>query len=293
MVVGGHAVVSGRSRPVDDLRRAELGAFLRRRRDAASPADFGISDARTRRAPGLRREEVADLAGLSLTWYTWLEQGRQIGVSRHVLESLARVFRLTTVERNYFLSLAGESPGSEHLPLPTEATPEQVRVLDYVRDSPAYLVNRRFDVLRANSGFGALFPSISSLPQHRQNLLRATFLDVNIRHRVVLWEEEARLLVAQFRATAEDRLFSSEFDALVGELMRESADFRQMWQERQVVSFANAERTYRDDTVGLFTLRYVKLSFAENPEVSLVVQTPDADSAFWALKGTSAQAGVC
>jgi transcriptional regulator with XRE-family HTH domain len=268
----------GRSR---NLRRAELGAFLRHRRDTASPEDYGIKDARPRRAPGLRREEVADLAGLSLTWYTWLEQGREIGVSRQILESLARVFQLSAVERNYLFSLVGEAPGGEQLSLPREASAEQIRVLDYVRESPAYLTNRRFDVLRANADFRALFPTIAAQPQRRQNLLWSTFMDDGIRQRVVDWEREARLLVAQFRATAEDRLFSSEFSELVSALMKGSAEFREMWKKKCVLPFASAERVYRDEGVGTFTLHYTKLDFAENPEVSLVVQTPDDGSPFW------------
>ncbi|AWT26352.1 hypothetical protein Csp1_15670 [Corynebacterium provencense] len=270
-----------------ERRRHELGVFLRSRRDSASPADYGLTASRRRRAPGLRREEVADLAGLSLTWYTWLEQGRNISVSRQILESLARVFRLSTVERNYLLSLGREAVDNLPLTRPADVTPEQTRVLDRVRDSPAYLTNRRFDVLRSNAEFDMLFPTIAARRQHDRNLLWSAFTDAEVRHRVVNWEQEARVLVAQLRVTAEDSLFSEEFHRFLSELSQRSRKFRQMWQENRILPFESAERAYRDDHIGTFILRYTKLNFAENPDLSLVVQAPVDDISFRQLMESS------
>lgn len=269
-----------------DPRLVELGAFLRQRRYAAHPDAYGIKDLRRRRSPGLRREEVAKLAAISTTWYTWLEQGRNIHVSTQVIQSLAKVFRLTEIERQYLASLAGEPAPRQSVIQPTVPTPNQVELLHYAGRSPAYLTNRTFQVLASNEGFHKLFPTISSQPQNQQNLLWSSFMDSDVRARIVNWESEVEVLVAQFRESAQDRLFSDEFTELLDSLLHSSPEFRTIWRQHKVRRFSDARRSYRDPLIGEFQLKYTKLYFAENPEISLVLQEADDSSPFWRLFDT-------
>src|SRR5918999_3918815 len=201
-------------------RRRELADFLRRRRAEIGPADAGLPDATgRRRTPGLRREELAALAGISIEWYIRLEQGRAERPSPSVLDALARALRLSTDERAHLYALArGERP-----PL-GQARDEVVdasleRVLRSLQDDvPAYILGRRWDVLAWNRGAGELLVDFDAVPPARRNLIELTFLDERMRNRYADWEAVARYTLANFRASVGRHLGLPEVQQLVGHL---------------------------------------------------------------------------
>jgi transcriptional regulator with XRE-family HTH domain len=174
------------------VQRAELGAFLRARREAGDPVAAGFGAGPRRRTPGLRREELAQLAGLSVTWYTWLEQARDISVSRPVVNSLARALRLTPAERAHLFTLAGLAlpPAMRTQPV---AEPMLARLADALNPHPAYVATPWWDVLACNDAYANLIGGIEARP----NVLWMMFTEPG---HVVDWETEARSMAGQFRA---------------------------------------------------------------------------------------------
>src|SRR4051794_13699851 len=184
-------------------RRDELAAFLRARRDALAPTDVGPPMGRSRRTKGLRREEIAMLAGVSVTWYTWLEQGRPINASVDVLAALARALRLDDAERQHLLALATRAPLE-----PTEnvehAPDALVRLITSMEPAPAYVLGPRWEFLAWNRAQSRLYPMIDQLPEHERNLLWVIFAEPTARALVADWEVQAHTILAEFRAgTAE------------------------------------------------------------------------------------------
>jgi transcriptional regulator with XRE-family HTH domain len=185
--------------------RSELAAFLRRRREQLSPTAAGLTSQGPRRTPGLRREEVAMLAGVGLTWYTWLEQARDINVSRQVINSLARTLRLTASEHEYVLRLAGyEGPRRDGASWPVHGQ----RVLDAFGSSPAYAVAWDWTILAWNDAYAALYPTISQAPPSERNLLWLVWTDPGVRDLLPDWETDSRRFVAMYRADIGPRLGS-------------------------------------------------------------------------------------
>src|SRR4051794_32790089 len=196
----------------DTTTRAELGEFLKSRRARISPATVGLPSRSRRRTPGLRREEVADLAGVGLTWYTWLEQGREIRVSPEVLTGIARALQLEPAERAHLFRLAGHAPPTTE---PTAATisPRLQRVLDCWDPFPAHVAGRRRDVLAWNRASEAI-NGWSRLTADLRNLLRFVFLVPTTRRLLVDWEQEAALSVAAFRAEGGGNLGDPDYQGL-------------------------------------------------------------------------------
>src|SRR5262245_7127682 len=180
--------------------RAALAEFLRARREARSPSQVGLPAGRARRAPGLRREEVAMLAGVSVTWYTWLEQGRPINASRSVLDALARALLLDDAEHAHLLLLAApeaELPDAITLDPPPDALVHMIAALD---PNPAYLLGPRWEYLAWNQAQGRLYPGAAELEESARNLLWIIFTQPYVRDLIVDWDHEARHMVNQFRA---------------------------------------------------------------------------------------------
>ncbi len=180
-------------------RREELAAFLRAHRDALRPEDVGLPRGRSRRTPGLRREEIAMLAGVSVTWYTWLEQGRPINASVDVLEALARALRLDDAERRHLLTLA-DRQGTVHEPPIEDAPDALVRLITAMDPSPAYVLGPWFDFLAWNRAESLLYPMIERLQLPERNLLWVVFAEPSARALIAEWDEQARRLLAEFRA---------------------------------------------------------------------------------------------
>lgn len=252
--------------------RRELAEFLRSRRERVDPSTAGLRPYGRRRTPGLRREEVATLAGMSVTWYTWLEQGRRIRASRQILGSLARALRLDDAETEYLFSLAGEMPPTAGTGRYGEDVSRQYRILlDQLDPQPAFITNGRFDVLAWNIGFTILFPGFTELPTLDRNTLAMTFSPA-LRSLYPDWETEASRVVALFRKHAGEQLVQPEFIEIVDRLSSEDADFRRLWQRRDLVSLAPASRVFDHPELGMIELGYVKMYTADDNKNVVVHQ---------------------
>ncbi|WP_428699255.1 helix-turn-helix transcriptional regulator [Stappia sp.] len=212
--------------------RTDLADFLRRRRERLLPADLGLPPGKRRRTPGLRREEVAVLAGVGLTWYTWLEQGRDIGVSEDFLLRLAKVLKLDDAECGHLFMLAhGRPPRAEPYRWPA-VRPRVQQLMDEMADRPSCVLNLRWDVIAWNDGADRLF-GLTQRDMSGRNMLRMMFADPEFRRRLPSWRDEARGLVEALRrdfALVADDAGMREF---VDDLVRVSPDFRKWWAQAQ------------------------------------------------------------
>jgi len=241
-----------------EQQRRRLGAFLRASRERLTPADAGFhGGARRRRTPGLRREEVAQLAGLSPTWYTWLEQGRGISVSPQGLANIADALHLTAAERAYLFELARKRDPSvaTHEEPTTAATPLAAALSSIT--SPAYLLDRNWSACGSNAAARRLFTQW--LGGSETNLLRYVFLDASARQFICDWENRARRLVAEFRADTAARTDDEEIATLLEELRKSSPRFAEFWKDQQVLARDGGTRDFIHPKEGL--LRYEQITF--------------------------------
>ena len=252
----------------DDIQRRQLAAFLRSRRERLSPLDVGISAGARRRTPGLRREEVAQLAAISVTWYTWLEQGRDITVSRQVLDSIARALLLPPAERRHLFSLAREPlPAGRWADPPIAALQ---RLVGGIEPYPAYLINPRWDLLAWNRAEAGLIGDPAVLAEPERNVLWLAFTDPALRRLFVDWRGSTRSMVTQFRADVAAHGGEPGIAALTAALREASADFREYWEQDDPGEFRSGRRQFNHPALGLLTMDYVKLAVVESPEVKLV-----------------------
>ncbi|GAA0480918.1 helix-turn-helix transcriptional regulator [Streptomyces sp. NPDC046215] len=264
--------------PPDRVRRRALAEFLRSRRERITPREAGILPGPRRRTPGLRREEVAQLSGVSVTWYTWLEQARDISVSRQVLESLARALMLDAAERRHLFALAGEPlPGRP----PADGPPPALqRLVDALDPHPAYCLDVHWNLVAWNRAEAALIGDPARLEPRARNLLRLMFTDPRLRTLVADWPGQARRLLAQFRADARQRIGDPHLERLTGELRQESPEFAAWWESHDVADFHANRRTFHHPRAGLLVLDYVKLAALDTPGVKLFACMPaDAETA--------------
>jgi hypothetical protein len=256
-------------------RRRELAAFLRARRAAIRPADVGLPEgANRRRTPGLRREEVAQLSGVGLTWYTWLEQSRDIPASPQVVAALADALRLDDDSRRHLYALAG-------LPVSATRAQEREHVLASVRrmvaglePNPAYVMDERFDILAWNRAQSALWRDPGEVAPERRNLMWLAFSDPRLSSLIVDWDRTARELVAQFRAAAGRNPDDPRYAELVRELSAVSDDFRAWWDGYPVAEFDAGLRQVDHPAVGRLQLDSAHLLVAADPTLTLVLHTP-------------------
>jgi transcriptional regulator with XRE-family HTH domain len=264
----------------DAARRRELAAFLRARRARVKPADVGLPEGVSRRrTPGLRREELAQVSGVGLTWYTWLEQGRDIPASRQIIDALANALRMDEDERRHLFTLAD-------LPLPpvgevnTPPAPLR-RMLNNLSPNPGYVIDERFDILAWNAAQAALWIDFANVPADRRNLVWLMFTDASVRTLLLDWASTARMVVAQFRASAGKHPEDTGFDRLAGELADRSEEFRQTWETYSVAEFDVAVNHLDHPICGRLDLDLFHLRVAEHPTLTVVMQTPvtaaDAD----------------
>lgn len=256
-------------------RRAELADFLRARRAAVQPADVGLPDGGRRRTPGLRREEVAMLAGVSLTWYTWLEQGRRINASREVLEALGRALRLDAAGREHLLALAALDPGPAPVSDADLDPPDAlVDLLGALEPAPAYVLGPRAEFVAWNRPQALLYPPIEHLPEPERNLVWVVFARDDARALIADWEVEARRLLAELRSTMSARGRDERADELVARLRAVSTEFDRWWAEHDVARFATRLRRYHHPRAGELVFQLQQLQPAEWPHLRVVVQLP-------------------
>jgi transcriptional regulator with XRE-family HTH domain len=255
-------------------RRVELSEFLRARRAALSPADVGLPAGRHRRTPGLRREELAMLAGVSVTWYTWLEQGRPINVSRDVLDALARTMRLDAAERDHLLALAAV-PDAAALPgVEADAPDALTRLLAAMEPAPAYVLGPRWEFLAWNRAQARLYPAIERLDGIERNLVWVVMADPSTRDLLVDWEDQAHRIVAEFRAGIAGLQGDAHADELVRRLLAASAEFAEWWPAHDVARYQTRLRAYEHPRAGRLVFEYQQLTPSEWPSLRVVCQLP-------------------
>ncbi|GAA3837500.1 helix-turn-helix transcriptional regulator [Amycolatopsis tucumanensis] len=258
----------------------ELGEFLRARRAALDPARAGFpDDGRLRRVPGLRREELAQLAHISVDYIVRLEQGRTRRVSRPVLDAIADALQLAPDERDYLFTVAEVAPATPARQPGRPKVDRQLRqLLDGMRDVPAMILNRRMDVLAWNRGAAALLTDFGALPAAERNLIRLTFLDDAYRALYADWPRAARECVAVLRMEAGRNPGDKALAALIGELSVRDPDFRTWWASHQVRGPRQLVKTYLHPVAGPITLDVQQFSVDTQPDQQLVAYTAEPGS---------------
>jgi transcriptional regulator with XRE-family HTH domain len=258
-------------------RRAEFADFLRKRRAGLQPEDVGLANGGRRRTPGLRREEVALLAGVGTTWYTWLEQGRDVRASLEVLEALARALRLTPAERTHLILLGrGEEPPPVELP-PERVSPALRRLIENLGPNPAFILGRRWDYLAWNPATAALFGDLGSLPRAARNHVWLTFMDPSRREMFTDWERSYPLMVAKFRADSARHLGEPAFEEMIQALRRSSPEFCKAWGRHEVAHGGGGRKELRHPEAGLLAFEHAVFHPSEAAELRLVLYSPLPD----------------
>lgn len=249
-----------------------LGAFLRDRRARMDPASFGFGG--RRRTPGLRREEVAQRAHISPTWYTWLEQGRGGAPSADVLDRLANGLMLTAPEREHLFLLALGRPPAVTYSQPDHVTPRLQRVLDALPTSPAIIKTATWDVIAWNTAATRLLTDYGKLPREERNVLRLMFTNPVIRAAQDDWWNVARYVVGAFRADAARAGAGSEINTLVDELSGISPEFESLWRENDVATHADGRKLLRHPKHGLIELEFSVFAVEGRPDLGMLVYNP-------------------
>ena len=255
--------------------RGQLADFLRSRRAGLTPADVGLpgdSEPGRRRTPGLRREEVAELSGVGVTWYTWLEQGRKITASPQVIDALARALRLSADEHRHLRELAGLAAA----PPPSGDDPQArlQRLVDAAVPNAACVYDVHFDYLAWNEPYRRIRHDPAGLPAGRRNLLWMMFTDAENRARMTTWDRAARALLSQFRAAAGRHPDDPRFAELTAALTDASPQFRDWWAQYPVQYFRPARIRVRHPQAGRITLELFQLRLEDDPGQLMVMQVP-------------------
>jgi transcriptional regulator with XRE-family HTH domain len=258
-------------------KRREFGAFLRSRRTRLTPNDVGLSSGFRRRTPGLRREEVAQLAGVGTTWYTWLEQGRDVRASREVLCALANALRLDRAEQQYLFQLTGRQAAEIDLAPKSEVAEPLQRMLHALTDQPAYILGRRWDVLCWNRAAEVVFGDYSKLVGDERNSVYMLFGNPDHRRLLVDWHDLAPIALGMFRAENAGHAGDPEYDRLVSTLMTCSPEFRYFWQKHDVSHYTAIHKRIHHPTADRMVFEYNSLTADDQSGAKLVIYTPLAE----------------
>jgi len=266
-----------------DRTRIELADFLRRRRESLSPLDVGLPAGKRRRTPGLRREEIAALAGVGITWYTWLEQGRAIKVSSTFLDNIARVLKLDEIERRHLFLLAHQRPPAMAGQAWCELPPLVRRLLDDLTQRPAYVLNLRWDVIGWNAAADRLFGFGERDPSER-NTLWMMFADERLSSRIVEWSVQAPQILASFRRDFAQAPEDETMLSLVEALEQVSPSFRSLWNQHDVHGRCEGRRSFMVDGLGPVAFDHSSFIVDQEKHLRLVfyaaVPGQDAGSVF-------------
>ncbi|EFL31985.1 DNA-binding protein [Streptomyces viridochromogenes DSM 40736] len=261
-----------------DVRRHELAAFLRSRRERIAPEQVGLPRGRRRRTPGLRREEVAQLSAVGVTWYTWLEQARDIQVSVQVLDALARALLLDPGERAHLFQLAGAADPTPATTCPS-VTPAMRAVLEQVEPFPACLQNSRYDILAYNRTYGLLLCDLDTVPPEDRNCMVLSYTHPGWQSSIVHLEETQRLMAARFRAAMAGHLTEPAWKMLLKRLRTESPQFRAAWDRHEVVAHRTKRKEFLNPHVGRITVDHTDLWLTPGVGPRIVTYVPaDAES---------------
>ncbi|MDF6062388.1 helix-turn-helix transcriptional regulator [[Kitasatospora] papulosa] len=256
-----------------DVRRSELAGFLRSRRERITPEQVGLPRGPRRRTPGLRREEVAQLSAVGVTWYTWLEQARDIQVSPQVLDSLARALLLDRSERTHLFALAGAvdpAPGSDC----AGVTPAFQEMLTRLEPFPACIQNSRYDILAYNRTYGRLLCDLDDVAPEDRNCMLLAYVNEDWRASVVDLPGVHRTMAAKFRASMAEHLAEPAWKALLARLEAASPEFGEVWARHEVVGPANRTKVFRNSRVGVLRLEHTDLWLGPSAGPRLVTYVP-------------------
>ncbi|QBD75238.1 XRE family transcriptional regulator [Ktedonosporobacter rubrisoli] len=262
---------------LENVQRAELASFLRTRRARLSPAEVGLPHTIRRKTAGLRREEVAQLAGVGVTWYTWLEQGRDIHVSAQVLDCLAHTLRLTPAEKAHLYLLAGQAPPLQPTPAQEHVSPFLQQMLERLGNCPAYITGRRWDVLAWNRAASLVIADFAVLPGQERNIMRLVFTNEQYRQRVVDWKGIAQKLLAQLRASSSLYSEDEQLTALIAELQQRSPEFASWWPRHEVQGRQDGQKELRHPQVGTLVLEHSTFQIEGTPGLKMVVYLPTSE----------------
>jgi transcriptional regulator with XRE-family HTH domain len=260
----------------EDRRREELADFLRKRRAHLKPEDVGLPSGGRRRTPGLRREEVAHLAGVGATWYTWLEQGRDVRASLDVLEAISRALRLTPAERTHLILL-----GRGEIPPPCKSD-ERVsatvrRLIENLGANPAFVIGRRWDYLCWNAAACAILGDFEAVPRAARNHLWMHFMDPARREMSPDWSRISRLMAAKFRADHARHIGDPAFDELIASLRKSSPEFCKLWGKHEVAQTGSGRKTIHHPVVGTLMFEHAVFNPQDNPEQRMILYSPMPD----------------
>ncbi|MEW1641873.1 MULTISPECIES: helix-turn-helix transcriptional regulator [unclassified Streptomyces] len=271
-VTGASADPGAAPQNASTVRRHELAAFLRHRREHITPEQVGLPRGTRRRTPGLRREEVAQLAAVGVTWYTWLEQARDIQVSVQVLDALARTLFLDGSERSHLFQLAGATD-----PRPATScavvTPALQAMLDQLDPIPACLQNSRYDILAHNRTYGMLLCDLDAVPPEDRNCLILSYTHAEWQSSIVHLEKSQRLMAARFRGAMADHLADPTWKTLLKRL-RTSPEFREIWDRHEVMGASPRRKEFRNTHVGRLTVDHTDLWLGPSRGPRMVTYAP-------------------
>ncbi|MDE5151805.1 helix-turn-helix transcriptional regulator [Paenibacillus larvae] len=257
-----------------------LSAFLKAQRAKLTPQSVGLPAGTRRRTPGLRREEVAQLAGVSATWYTWLEQGRDIRVSASVLDNVASALQLTLDERKYLYALALETGAGITHPREeqTEISPSLQRILQELRFCPTIISDRKCQIVGWNQAASQVFLDFQQIPPEQRNMIRLLFTRKEFRRLAVNWEDFVEGFLAIFRAYYGQYVEDEWYEQFLKEMKEQHRDFTQLWEQSRVSSAPEVVIEFRHARAGKMQFHLTSLQVQGNADLRCSIYTPDPDS---------------
>ncbi len=257
-----------------EARQQLLAEFLRSRRERLSPADVGLPPGTRRRTPGLRREEVAMLAGVGTTWYTWLEQGRDVRPSAEALSGLAAGLHLDPSEKRHLFVLSGRPPPEAESPPAAEVHEGVRRMLASMQAQPAYVTGWRWDLLAWNAASAAVFGDYAALEGDARNVMHLVFANPHHRSLLTDWERLARVTLATFRADTARYAGHPDLERLIATLNQKSPEFRAWWPRHEVLAPMAGHKRIDHPEMGTMTFEHMSLAVDGGSGLRLVVFTP-------------------
>ncbi|GHO49841.1 helix-turn-helix transcriptional regulator [Ktedonospora formicarum] len=255
-------------------RRTELAQFLRSRRERLAPWQVGLQPGTRRRTPGLRREELAMVAGVGTTWYTWLEQGRDIAVSEQVLDSLACALQLDASERAHLFILARQQLPVRPLPLTQTIDASLQLILDAMGSYPALVLNPRWDIIAWNQLACHVFADFDKMAIHERHILWFLFTNSEHQNMSVDWEKSAQQMLALFRASTQRYIGEAWLNELITDLKQASPSFREWWSHHNVQEVQTEHKYLKHPLVGLLTLQAKTFQVADQPDLQMIIYIP-------------------
>jgi transcriptional regulator with XRE-family HTH domain len=258
----------------EQLRIQELGDFLRTRRSRIAPEQVGLPRGERRRTPGLRREEVAQLAGVSVDWYTWLEQGRPISVSTQVLESLVQALQLDANEREHLFFLAHQQPPPEGTLLRETVSATLQHFLDHLELSPAFAIGPHWDIVAWNEAARVVLYDFPNMTRRERNVAWLTFASASHRQRVVDWDKHARRILAQFRTSYGHFPGDPWMTELINDLQSISPEFHEWWSDHEVLRGPEGKKVLNHPQAGYLSFEHLMFQMYDEPDLKVIVYTP-------------------